>query len=189
MAAIDGANQNFETTDDHPWWVPGHGWKRTDELIAGMSVSTADGRGVRVVNVENTRDIQPTFNLTVADFHTYFVGEQQVWVHNANCDPRTSASPLRRNKDGVAKPDPEAKGREHTQLGEREGSNGEGRYRQGREFDADGNPVQDTDFTNHNRPNEHSDPHVHKFEKVSGSDQRQPAQSPNPYGASRFDDK
>jgi hypothetical protein len=29
--------------------------------------------------------VKPTFNLTVANYHTYFVGEQQVWVHNANC--------------------------------------------------------------------------------------------------------
>jgi hypothetical protein len=27
-----------------------------------------------------------TFNLEVADFHTYFVGEDRIWVHNA-CDP------------------------------------------------------------------------------------------------------
>jgi len=36
-------------------------------------------------------DLQPVFrttvfNIEVEDFHTYYVGEQGVWVHNANCD-------------------------------------------------------------------------------------------------------
>jgi hypothetical protein len=26
------------------------------------------------------------YNIEVEDYHTYFVGELGVWVHNANCD-------------------------------------------------------------------------------------------------------
>lgn len=27
----------------------------------------------------------PVYNLEVEDFHTYYVGEHGVWVHNENC--------------------------------------------------------------------------------------------------------
>jgi hypothetical protein len=39
--------------------------------------------------VTDTKEELPTFNLTVADFHTYFVGAAQVWVHNSFCLPDT----------------------------------------------------------------------------------------------------
>jgi hypothetical protein len=36
-----------------------------------------------VRTVSKTNRVENTFNLEVADFHTYFVGELAVWVHNA----------------------------------------------------------------------------------------------------------
>ena len=80
----DGEIATFETTDDHPWWIAGQGWKRTDELVAGMAVVTRDGRGMVLVSVAETDRIDATYNLTVADFETYFVGLQRVLVHNCN---------------------------------------------------------------------------------------------------------
>ena len=78
----DGAGERFETTDDHPWWIAGQGWKRTEELRAGMAVVTRDGRGMLVASVAETERTDATYNLTVADFETYFVGEHGVLVHN-----------------------------------------------------------------------------------------------------------
>jgi Pretoxin HINT domain len=87
IAATDGAIRAFGTTDDHPWWVSGIGWKRTDELKFSDLISTADGPGVQVISVAKTDKVEPTFNLEVTDFHSYFVGEQGVWVHNGPCNP------------------------------------------------------------------------------------------------------
>ncbi len=56
-------------------------------------------------------------------------------------------------------PDPEAEGRPHTQLGQRDGRRG--RYGQAREFDSNGNPVRDIDFTDHGRG--HPNPHQHDY--------------------------
>ena len=36
-------------------------------------------------------------------------------------------------------------------------------YVQAREFDADGNAIKDIDFTDHNRPKEHTNPHQHRY--------------------------
>ena len=49
----------------------------------------------------------------------------------------------------------------HTQLGRKTGSNGI--YIQAREFDGNGNPVRDIDFTDHGRSEEHDNPHQHMY--------------------------
>lgn len=79
-----GEAHSFGTTDDHPWWVDGHGWKRTDELSPNDILITQTGEKMSVSSVTNTNVIEPTFNFEVADFNTYFVGESKIWVHNAN---------------------------------------------------------------------------------------------------------
>jgi len=38
---------------------------------------------VVVLSALKTDRIEPTYNFEVGDFHTYFVGESGVWVHNA----------------------------------------------------------------------------------------------------------
>ena len=97
FTGMDGATASFETTDDHPWWVAGQGWKKTEELVVGMAVTTRDGRGMVLASVLETDRIDATYNLTVADFETYFVGEQGVLVHN--CDiRRRPRSDLQANK-------------------------------------------------------------------------------------------
>lgn len=76
----------FKTTDDHPWRTHDGRWLKTIELANGTLIQSAYGNGVEVVSVINTGKITKTYNLEVADFHTYFVGEDRVWVHNA-CRP------------------------------------------------------------------------------------------------------
>lgn len=88
LADPDGEAERFETTDDHPWWIAGQGWKKTEELAAGMAVVTKDGRGMVVASVMETDRTDATYNLTVADFETYFVGEQRVLVHNCPKGPK-----------------------------------------------------------------------------------------------------
>ncbi|MGD0465918.1 MAG: DUF637 domain-containing protein [Gammaproteobacteria bacterium] len=64
-------------------------------------------------------------------------------------------------KSGYQIPDPEAKGTWHTQLGTRVGKSG--KYKQAREFDNQNRPIKDIDFTNHGRPDNHSNPHEHRW--------------------------
>jgi RHS repeat-associated protein len=76
----------FKTTDDHPWRSVSGRWLHTVELKPGILLQRADGEPARVISVVNSGTTAATFNLEVADFHTYFVGEDRIWVHNA-CDP------------------------------------------------------------------------------------------------------
>jgi len=82
----DEANlETFETTDDHPWRTVAGTWSQTMDLKPGVRILRARGPPVTVVSVVRTGVMRPTYNFEVADWHTYFVGDAGVWVHNANC--------------------------------------------------------------------------------------------------------
>lgn len=49
----------------------------------------------------------------------------------------------------------------HTQLGTRDSKKGRGKYRQAREFDAEGKEVCRDDYSYHNDPTKHTNPHRH----------------------------
>lgn len=87
---------------------------------------------------------------------------------------------LRRSKGGTPEPYPEGRGAAHTQLGAKQGRKGE--YRQAREFDEQGRPVKDIDFTNHGRPQNHPKPHQHRYieNETGGTLQRMSEAEPLP---------
>ncbi|PXA79209.1 hypothetical protein DMC25_21860 [Caulobacter sp. D4A] len=73
----------IRVTDDHPFHAA-TGWVVTSELRVGQRLDAMRG-DVTVVRIINTGKIERIYNFEVADFHTYFVGDQQVWVHNVEC--------------------------------------------------------------------------------------------------------
>lgn len=76
-----------------------------------------------------------------------------------NTDVYAPDRPLPRHpRTGEPVPDSDAP---HTQLGTRDGT--KGKYPQAREFDAQGKPVKDIDFTDHDKPKKHPNPHQHKY--------------------------
>ncbi|WP_439691435.1 hypothetical protein ACRQ4B_10725 [Curtobacterium sp. SP.BCo] len=75
-------------------------------------------------------------------------------VPDGRCFPRR---PLPRDSTGNDLPDSAFP---HTQLGYRRGSKGP--YPQAREFADDGEVVRTIDFTDHNRPESHTNPHQHR---------------------------
>ena len=77
---IKAGNEVFESSGGHPFWVAGDGWVKSRNLQAGMVLHTASGP-IRVTDVGEVR-AAPTFNLVVADFNTYFVGQQKVLSHD-----------------------------------------------------------------------------------------------------------
>lgn len=67
---------------------------------------------------------------------------------------------LPRDNNGIAILDPDATG-PHTQLGTKTSKKRGKSYTQAREFDGKGNAVKDINFTDHDRPNLHPNPHQH----------------------------
>lgn len=80
-----GSVRAIGTTAEHPFWVRGKQWVEAGDLIAGDELVSLTGDSLIVKGVVAEKARQDTYNFEVADYHTYFVDELGVWVHNADC--------------------------------------------------------------------------------------------------------
>lgn len=72
----------LEVSDNHPFRVIGRGWVDSGKLQRGMRVETFGGKSAVVANLQFLGRVGQTYNLTVSDFQTYFVGRESAYVHN-----------------------------------------------------------------------------------------------------------
>jgi RHS repeat-associated protein len=77
-----GEEELLGVTAEHPFWVEGQGWVDAGELQEGQIISSIDGDVLTVNSIVLDEQLHDTYNFEVADYHTYFVGEQGAWVHN-----------------------------------------------------------------------------------------------------------
>ena len=71
-------------TNEHPFYLPVKGWTEACQLRAGDILVLVNGEYVIVEQVQHEILEAPvaTYNFEVQDFHTYYVGESAVLVHN-----------------------------------------------------------------------------------------------------------
>lgn len=89
-------------TDHHPFWsVKTRTWTDAADLNAGDTLRTGDGDTVQVDKVRQWKTLQPAYNLSVNDLHTYFVlaGTTSVLVHNTT--PCPNLFDLHKQADGT----------------------------------------------------------------------------------------
>ena len=79
---IDG--KRIDTTEEHPFWVEGKGWILAGQLKKGDVLRLKSDKNVKVTNVEyvDLEELVKVYNFEVEDWHTYFVSEIDVLVHN-----------------------------------------------------------------------------------------------------------
>ncbi len=53
-----------------------------------MIVETKSGKQLTIVGTHDTEVIKRTYNFEVEDFHTYYVGDEEILVHNM-CKPKS----------------------------------------------------------------------------------------------------
>ena len=80
----------LETTGGHAFWISGEGWALAKELQSGMLLHTL--RGATPISQIEKADIQPTYNLVVDEFHTYFVGSDHILCHDMEFFEATNAT-------------------------------------------------------------------------------------------------
>ena len=80
IVEVSTSDEKFLATRGHPLWVAGVGWRMTKELGDGAVLQTLAGTG-RVKGVQSAPDAE-TYNLVVADFNTYFVGNSGILAHD-----------------------------------------------------------------------------------------------------------
>jgi hypothetical protein len=88
------ASDSLVATPGHPVWINGKGWRLFRELEAGEVLHSLSG-GVPIASVDRAEirsGADPnSYNLVVADFSTYFVGESGILVHDNTARRPTSA--------------------------------------------------------------------------------------------------
>jgi hypothetical protein len=80
MLRIELENGQLATTLGHPFWVAGLGWRMAKELGDDAPLHGVTGAS-RIRSIEPAPEAE-AYNLVVADFNTYFVGEMGVLVHD-----------------------------------------------------------------------------------------------------------
>ncbi len=83
----------INTTSLHPFYVIGKGWTEAIEVEIGDKVLLQDGTTSEITNktVEELKEPVKVYNFTVNEFHTYFVGNNSILVHNS-CERHHIAS-------------------------------------------------------------------------------------------------
>ena len=88
--------EEITCTPMHPFYSPVKGWTSAIDLRAGDILVMLNGEYVVVEQVQHELLESPetTYNFEVEEFHTYYVGENPILVHNTGCgnklDSRTS---------------------------------------------------------------------------------------------------
>ena len=79
--------EEIVTTDNHPFYVQGRGFIEAGKLLVGDKLISVNGEDLIIEEffIEETVEPVDVYNFQVEDYHTYFVGENEVWVHNAEC--------------------------------------------------------------------------------------------------------
>ncbi len=81
---IYAGNTLIETTETHPFWIEGKGWTAAGKIKAGDILRLQSGKNISVSKVEaiNLDSIVKVYNFEVEDWHTYYVSDEGVLVHN-----------------------------------------------------------------------------------------------------------
>ena len=82
VQAKDGKTETFTVTPEHPFLTPKSQWAAISGYEIGDQIATAIGEPVTITAIETLEGKREVFNLSVAEDHSYAVGELGVWAHN-----------------------------------------------------------------------------------------------------------
>ncbi|MDQ3756984.1 MAG: polymorphic toxin-type HINT domain-containing protein [Actinomycetota bacterium] len=114
--------ETLEATANHPFWSENRrAFVDASALVPGDMLRTSAGTAVQVTAVRRHVEVARVFNLTVADIHTFHVGQSDVLVHNINPTCRSAATRALRSALGTS---PYVNGQAHHIFGwaQREGA-------------------------------------------------------------------
>ncbi|MBO9492018.1 ParB N-terminal domain-containing protein [Endozoicomonas sp. G2_1] len=86
VRTLEGVTQTIEATESHPFYVLGKGWRDTVDLQLGDKLVDNEGVPLVIVSLRSLERKDTAYNFTVADFHTYYVTQQNILVHNCGGD-------------------------------------------------------------------------------------------------------
>jgi hypothetical protein len=80
LIELQAGGESCICSGGHLFWVAGEGWVKSRELRSGQILHSAGGP-VHLSSAEPSIEAE-TYNLVVADFHTYFVGYRKILSHD-----------------------------------------------------------------------------------------------------------
>jgi hypothetical protein len=80
LVRVNAGAETITCTDGHRFWVAGQAWTKARDLTPKELLHTARGT-IRVESVSEA-GVDRTYNLVVADFHSYFAGKQAILVQD-----------------------------------------------------------------------------------------------------------
>jgi hypothetical protein len=89
LIRVLAGGETIETSGGHLFWVAGEGWVKARKLKSGQELHGLRG-AVRVSAVEEG-NTGKTYNVEVAEFHSYFVGQEKVLCHDNTVKQPTAA--------------------------------------------------------------------------------------------------
>jgi hypothetical protein len=90
LIRIDTREESIVSSGGHPFWVAGRGWVKARDLAPGDRLH--DATGTTEIREVSEQSPAQTYNLIVADFHTYFVGAARVLSHDNTVRQPTSVT-------------------------------------------------------------------------------------------------
>ncbi|MCK4259682.1 MAG: hypothetical protein KAX49_11930, partial [Halanaerobiales bacterium] len=86
---ISFEDTEIKTTLPHPFYVVGKGWIEAKDLIVGDKLKLISGEEVEIKDIKKEKLEKPVkvYNFEVEDWHTYYVSEYAVLVHNTGSNP------------------------------------------------------------------------------------------------------
>jgi hypothetical protein len=103
LLALD-SGETITTSLFHRFWVAGRGWVVARDLKAGDRVRSLSG--LSAVKSLDPGDVQPVYNLEVAENHTFFVGTGAALVYDFTIPALTDAVPFDAVAVGAPAADP-----------------------------------------------------------------------------------
>ena len=94
-------DEEIITTTNHPFYVVGRGFVKAEDLRIGYTLLQLDGSTEKIsrIVVENLGAPVKVYNFEVEDWHTYYVTNAGMLVHNANYKPLEGGSNYSNLKD------------------------------------------------------------------------------------------
>jgi len=89
LMKIDLGDQQIQCSGGHPFWICGEGWTKARFLKPGSPLHSVTG--TRSIQAVEEAGNAATYNLIVADFHTYFCGKARVLTHDNTIRKATAA--------------------------------------------------------------------------------------------------
>ncbi len=92
MVSVGTAGEPIVTTLGHRFWTNGKGWVMAKFLEKNAAVHTLDGT-TKISGFESVPSSSSTeaYNLVIDDFHTFFVGDSRMLVHDNSCPAPTAS--------------------------------------------------------------------------------------------------